>query len=831
MTIFFFLTFLSTAVNAQEAIGINFFDMANTNAGSPTCWGGGKGYAWLGSPSTFLNCTGGTNGGDVPVNMSIGAGSLVFTTTRPGGSGWCNIQFKLDGGHSVNFLRYGADPVLHLKLKWGAIAAGADYTIRLYDDHQIWNSYAVYNHQGNSYYSQSAAVNLSWYVMPSTTGWQDVYIPMSQFLTSNPSLDLTKISIVEFGATGNYSATNTLYVERFRIMRDETNQYMDMIKVNQLGYLPEQKKLAIVGYEVGTVSPAPTYFQVKDAETSNVVYQANLQLKNYCNATWNKSGDTTYYADFTAFNTPGRYVLYCPELWQTSVPFDISKKAFDSALRDSMRFFYYARSGSAMVEPYAEGHTRPAIFANNSTCVYDYDDEDHINHLQDYDPNNQRITYRNVQGGWFDAADLHMDVHNNVTTLWFLLESLKQQKDKFGPDVLNLPESNGRTNDLILLIKYELDWFKKMQNSNGSVHFIVIGEDPNQWYQQISDVSTGAACVLAGTFAKAYTLLNDVPGMESYASDLLTRSQSAWTWLMAHTSNYNPKGKNGSTWSYGITSDSSFRQYAAIELYIATGDSTYRTYFESRYTSAQTSMQGITAIGKGHMDYAETTRPVSATIKSAIRTAYIALADTLAANVDCNPYRIPVKYTTDISWGSSGLIACNAYTLLKVYEWTGNTAYRDAALDALEWIAGRNPINRIFITGYGDYLHGTDMMSFYWFDQVNPVPGYLCGNVNTQDFLYLYNKYPYKYYMNVQNASTLEPCLPWQAEWCYLLGYFAYDLKLPGKLDYAYLYDFSNAWLSTPEDANWNPNCNLVNTDEIINFQDFAAFANKWMVE
>ncbi len=842
ITLLVFLLFLPASASAQEAIGINFFDLANSNVNTSglTCWGNGKAYAWTGAPTTFLNCTGETTGGDVPVDMSIGAGSLVFTTTRPGGSGWSNIQFKLDGGHTVNFLRYGDSPFMHLRLKWGAIASGANYIIRLYDDHAIWNNIYAYNGLTGPYSSHSAGVYMSNYVAPSTN-WQDVYIPISDFVANNPNIDLTRISIVEFSAIGNYSTTNTIYIEKFRIIRDIANQYTDMIKVNMLGYQPNGKKLAIVSYE-GTISPAPSYFQVRDAQTDSVVYQSNLTLKTSCSSTWNKSGDTTYYADFTAFTTPGRYYIYCPELNQQSVDFTIGKKAFDSAFRDSLRFFYHARSGQAIVEPYAEGHPRMSVYANNSACRYDYDDNN-TSKKYDYDPNNIGITTRDVQGGWFDAGDLHLDVHNNVTTMWFLLETLEQFQNKLGPDVLNLPESDGQINDLILLIKWELDWFKKMQNANGSVHFIVtaITQD-GSYYQQVSDISTGSASILAGTFAKAYVLLKDVPGMESYANDLLARAQLSWNWLMANTAVYVPIMKYGGDTEYyakpidTTTEDSYFRQYAAVELYIATGNTTYKTYFESRYSSANNYMQGITALGKAHIDYAETTRPVNSTIRTAIRNKFTTLANTLATNVDCNPYRIPVSATGDIGWGSSGLIACNAYTLLRVYEWTGDIKYKNAALDALEWIAGRNPVNRIFITGYGDYIHGTDIYSFYSYDLENIVPGYLCGNVNTLDFLGTYIKYPYKYYLNIQNASTLEPCLPWQAELCYLLGYFAYDLKLTGDVtldgavNYSDVLKFANAWLSTPDDENWNASCDIaMPKDSIINFLDFAVLANQWL--
>ena len=187
----------------------------------------------------------------------------------------------------------------------------------------------------------------------------------------------------------------------------------------------------------------------------------------------------------------------------------------------------------------------------------------------------------------------------------------------------------------------------------------------------------------------------------------------------------------------------------------------------------------------------------------------------------------------DLYWGSSAVLCGNAYVLLRSYEWTGNTQYRDTALDALDWIGGRNPVSRILITGdYSDYLHGTDHYSFYMFDHLNPVPGYLCGNINQLAGYLLapYVKYEWKYYLNIQNAAILEPCLHWQAEMCYLLGYFASDLKLPATVDSSYLSEFSQAWLSSPSDAAWNPNFDLaVPPDSAVDFADFSVLAGQWM--
>jgi hypothetical protein len=115
---------------------------------------------------------------------------------------------------------------------------------------------------------------------------------------------------------------------------------------------------------------------------------------------------------------------------------------------------------------------------------------------------------------------------------------------------------------------------------------------------------------------------------------------------------------------------------------------------------------------------------------------------------------------------------------------------------------------------------------------LNPVPGYLCGNINmlANYLLAPYVKYEWKYYLNIQNAAILEPCLHWQAEMCYLLGYFASDLKLPATVDFSYLSEFSQAWLSSPGDTNWNPNFDLaVPPDGVVDFADFAVLSRQWM--
>ena len=392
-----------------------------------------------------------------------------------------------------------------------------------------------------------------------------------------------------------------------------------------------------------------------------------------------------------------------------------------------------------------------------------------------------------------------------------------------------------------------------MQNTDGSVHFMVIATSGDQSRQMVSDVSSGAACVLASIFAKAYPLFSDIPGMESYAANLLSRAELSWSWLAAHPDTYNPTGPDGNPWSYGITHDIPYRALAAIELYIATGSSTYRTYFENGFNAASNpkplnafggnsyygwmGLMGSSPLSKGYMDYIETTRPTTTSIKNAIQQEFLDEAVYLLNRTQCTNYNIHMLMFNDLYWGSSGMLCGNAYVLLWAYEWTGNTDFRDAAKDALEWIGGRNPVSRIFITGYGDSLHGTDHYSFYMFDHLNPVPGYLCGNINHhQSWLDYYIRYPWKYYMNIQSAGILEPCIHWQAQMCYLLGYFASDLNYPGDInsdaaiDHADLSALARAWMTSPQDSLWNPYCDLaIPLDETVDVADLAVLAGQWM--
>jgi hypothetical protein len=119
----------------------------------------------------------------------------------------------------------------------------------------------------------TASVPLNDYVNASTNSWQDIYIPGSEFLLSQPALDLTHVWQVALQAAGNYRDHCTLNIAAMDVVPStvQTN-YTEFAKVDQLGYPPlETSKIGLVSWEPGAITTPPTMFQIVNTAGSQVV--------------------------------------------------------------------------------------------------------------------------------------------------------------------------------------------------------------------------------------------------------------------------------------------------------------------------------------------------------------------------------------------------------------------------------------------------------------------------------------------------------------------------------------------------------------------------------
>jgi hypothetical protein len=225
------------------------------------------------------------------------------------------------------------------------------------------------------------------------------------------------------------------------------------------------------------------------------------------------------------------------------------------------------------------------------------------------------------------------------------------------------------------------------------------------------------------------------------------------------------------------------RFFAAVNLFNATGNATYNSYISSHFSDPlldfdnqawggiMNSVQSTKNLG--YMDYVNSKQAnVVVAIVQRLKTEFIKNADWTLDRIGYTPYNIPMAAPNQLFWGSTSYILCFAYEYKKAYEWTSNIKYKEAISNAIDWALGRNPVNRIFVTGYGDDLHGTDLYSFYWNDIYNAPPGYMCGNINENELIPLIKK-PWKRFINTQDAALLEPGIYWNAQFAWAMGYMA----------------------------------------------------------
>ena len=754
-----------------------------------TNWANGGSAIYQSGPAVVRNVN-----GTIPVDNLDGTQALVLDSVNPPGGAW-SVYFKISG-NPLNWLRTGTNPAIHLTLKWSAVPTN-----------QVWNM--TVRIQAGPVYSSAANVDLSLnsYVISPSNTWQDVLIPASAFQAVRPAVDLTHVWDIVLLPKGSYRDHCILDIAALELwpsaLPARTN-YAEFVKVNQVGYAPLMpSKIALMSWSTSnTVSPSPTWFRVVNVANGQVVFTNQLtrfvQPNEWQAPGWTLDGDVIYQSDFGALQTPGTYRVEAPELGARSPDFSIGTNVYQGLFRDSLRFFYYSRSGVPIVEPFAEGYTRANSHPETTNAAYNYAPaHGHYNFGSQ--------TKRDVHGAWFDAGDTHVDVINTAVACWFLLETMRDFGPNVPPYALDLPESNAQQSDLVPLVSSALDWLERMQNADGSVCLYVMGNP-----DQVSDTSSFSAACAAATFAKAYAVLGSaLTGAQG--SNLLYRARLSWQWLTNNPAPAWPRlplvnGVDGGGWDtnsyWGATNDDHReRAFAAVELFEATGEAAFNSYFTNVFLSQNggSPLNGpafgpnttgyasddvmdylMRPLNLAFMDYARSSRAVTPSVQANLKAAFQHQADVLTNYTALSGYRIPMLYPGHLFWGSSGgVLAPSAMVLARAFAWTQNTMYHEAALQALHFICGRNPVNRVFVSGYGDYLHGSDFYSQFWTNLVQQPPGYLGGNINVEGSAQMVVTDPWKRFINTQDADMTEPGVYWNSAFAWLAGYAVNDALLP----------------------------------------------------
>jgi endoglucanase len=567
------------------------------------------------------------------------------------------------------------------------------------------------------------------------------------------------------------------------------------VRVNQVGYLSNLPKHA----SVVSTETTPQPWTLQDAAGA-VVARGQTSVFGADPA----SGDTVQLIDFSRATRAGTgYTLTVGEA--TSHPFDISTRIYDTLPNDALEFYYQQRSGIPIEARFVGAdHARPAGHLDAApnkgdtsvpclpgVCAYSLD----------------------VRGGWYDAGDQGKYVVNGGISVWQLMNAYERSqlvpgadRRAFADGTQAIPESHNRVPDVLDEARWELEFFLRMQVPDGQplagmVHHKIHDENwtglptrPELDDQQrfLHPPSTAATLNMAAAAAQGARIFAGFD--RAFAARLRAAAEKAWAAAVAHPAMFASGADSNGGGAYDDSNVTDEFYWAAAELFTTTGKSVYRTaltssplYFAKSFSSGGFSWQSLGALGDLTLALVPNRLPRRdvAGIRAGIATA----ADGYVASIRSQGYPVPIGPTQYV-WGSNSQVLNNALVIGAAADYTGKRAYRDAAVETLDYILGRNGLNQSYVTGYGEHATQNEHHRF-WANQLDatlphPPAGTIAGGPNSglQDPVAarrLPGCMPQRCYVDdIGSYSTNEEAINWNAPLVWV-SQFAADAARPDR--------------------------------------------------
>lgn len=413
--------------------------------------------------------------------------------------------------------------------------------------------------------------------------------------------------------------------------------------------------------------------------------------------------------------------------------FDVSEDVFSGLKYDLLRYFYHNRAGIPIEAKYAGGMqwARPAGHEKEDlTCFHGRDLQDLQWPACDYK--------LDVSGGWYDAGDQSKYVVNSGISVWTLLNAYERGVNGFEDGAANIPESGNGLNDLLDEARYNLDYMLSMQAPEGAEAAVLLGNVEGQWdaaKPTVTDVSgmvhhksgdtvwpampvmphqnhspralfapsTAATLHVAAVGAQCARVFRGID--DAYADTCLAAARRAYAAAQRVPDAY-AYGNFPGTGPYGSTDVRGEFYWAAAEMYVTTGEEVFRGDLQTYQAAldewpvntraepywADTKGLGILSLARLAPDEA---------LKTEARNGLVQTVDGYIEQIRYEGYQIPINRGI-WPWGSIGTLANRGILLGTAYELTGDTRYRDAGLDLLDYILGRNPRDLSYVSGHGE---------------------------------------------------------------------------------------------------------------------------------
>ncbi|SMF09547.1 non-processive endocellulase [Alteromonadaceae bacterium Bs31] len=537
----------------------------------------------------------------------------------------------------------------------------------------------------------------------------------------------------------------------------------ELIKANQVGYLPEGQKYAVVPEVMAT------QFELIDSSGTRA-YAGTLSSP----ANWEPAGESVKLADFSEFTTAGRYQLRVAGL-ADSAPFDIADGVYGPLHDAALKAYYYNRASTELLVTHAGDWARPAGHA-------DTDVEVHSSAASQLRPAGTKIS---APKGWYDAGDFGKYIVNSGISTYTLLAAYEQFPDYYADRTWNIPESNNAIPDLLDEVLWNLDWMAAMQDPNdgGVYHKLTTANFagelmPHEAKAQryVIQKSTAAALNFAAVMATASRVFKNFDAsFPGKAEHYLLMAENAWNWAKANPADLyaaNPDGLN--TGTYGDDDVSDEFAWAAAELYISTGEAGYLSEFNAQNASSglpgwsnvsPLAFVSLSFHGEGLLQASELAE---------VNDALLSTANGYESTYSSSAYRVSMR---DFYWGSNSSAMNQALMLLQAYRISDDDKYRNAALGLVDYVLGKNPTDYSYVTGIGArppmHIHHRQSRAD---DVLAPVPGFLAGGPNPgqQDKCDYPSILPAKSYVDDWcSYASNEVTINWNAPLIYVLAALA----------------------------------------------------------
>lgn len=307
------------------------------------------------------------------------------------------------------------------------------------------------------------------------------------------------------------------------------------IRINQLGYLPDSKKNAVLGSKSNL--PYQSFYLI-DAVSGKTVFTASV------GKAFGKYGPfkQTYRLNFSTFTKPGKYYLKAGNTY--SPKFYINNQVYDGAADFCLQYMRQQRSG---FNPFLQDscHTHDGYTMYGSTAG-----------LKD-------STHIDATGGWHDASDYLQYSSTSANAVYHLLMAYRDHPKVFTDHYQwnGLAGKNGKA-DVLDEAKWGLDWLVKMHPKKDWL-FNQLGDDRDHKSMRIpkEDPYYGKGLerpvyYIDGEIQQRGKFKNNTTGTSSTAAKFSSAFTLAAKLIPSNAALYNEKAKTALDFAYrkeGVT--------------------------------------------------------------------------------------------------------------------------------------------------------------------------------------------------------------------------------------------------------------------------------------